>query len=251
MKYDDISYDSHAELLYKLAGKMVTHLRSYLPDEDAVENVLQSYNRQLAELIHTQMQSHYWESPVDRVVHVSKGFITLGENNFTVTTGEKARNFREPVEDKQYIRGLYFTEFNHCLYRSQKFDTDTERRFAILLEDDKEVLKWFKPINGQFRIDYRFNGDDHEYIPDFAVETHSEKYLCETKRASDMKDSEVLAKASAAVEWCKHATAHELANGDKPWSYLLIPHDEITADKTLQGLAAAYNNKDISRHTTL
>ena len=110
----------------------------------------------------------------------------------------------------------------------------------ILLEDDKEVLKWSKPIKGQFRIDYRFNGDDHEYIPDFAVETHSKKYLCETKRASDMEDPEVLAKASAAVEWCKHATAHELANGGKPWSYLLIPHDVITASKTLKGLAALH-----------
>ena len=32
----NISYDDHAELLYKLAGQMVAHLRTYLADEDEV-----------------------------------------------------------------------------------------------------------------------------------------------------------------------------------------------------------------------
>ena len=60
MDFDDISYDDHAGLLYKLAGQVVNHLRSYLPDEDAVTNVLQYHQQQLGELIHSQMQAHYW-----------------------------------------------------------------------------------------------------------------------------------------------------------------------------------------------
>ena len=39
--FDDLSYDDHAELLYKLAGQLVEHLKSYLSDNDAVLNVLQ------------------------------------------------------------------------------------------------------------------------------------------------------------------------------------------------------------------
>jgi type III restriction enzyme len=55
MDYPDISYDSTSELLYKLAGQTVAHLRSYLPDEDAVENVVRGFLVQLVGLIHAQM----------------------------------------------------------------------------------------------------------------------------------------------------------------------------------------------------
>jgi type III restriction enzyme len=59
--FDDISYDHHAELLYDLAEQMVTHLHIYLKDEADVLNVLQYYQRQLAEFIHAQMQANHWE----------------------------------------------------------------------------------------------------------------------------------------------------------------------------------------------
>jgi SOS-response transcriptional repressor LexA len=49
-----------------------------------------------------------------------------------------------------------------------------------------------------------------------------------------------LAKAKAAAEWCRHATEHEGKYGGKPWTYLLIPHDVISDNKTLRGLAATY-----------
>ena len=37
---NDIDYDAHSELLYKLAGQVVRRLQSYLPEELAVRNVL-------------------------------------------------------------------------------------------------------------------------------------------------------------------------------------------------------------------
>ena len=55
-----------------------------------------------------------------------------------------------------------------------------------------------------------------------------------------MEDSVVQAKAKAAAVWCKHASEHELKHGGKPWTYLLIPHDVILDNKTIQGLAATY-----------
>ena len=58
-----------------------------------------------------------------------------------------------------------------------------------------------------------------------------------------MTDKEVQDKARAALEWCKYATTHELKHGGKPWLYLLIPHDIISDNKTLQGLAASYTYK--------
>ena len=47
--FNDVSYDDHAELLYKLAGQVVGHLQSYLSNEDDVRNVLQYHQKSLVE----------------------------------------------------------------------------------------------------------------------------------------------------------------------------------------------------------
>jgi type III restriction enzyme len=184
-----------------------------------------------------EMDANRWERDTAYEAHVSRGFTVPRPNTYSIAAGADVRNFIEPVEDRQYIRGMLFGRFRRCLYPVQRFDSDAERRFAVLLELEREELKWFKPARGDFRI---YDHNDQAYEPDFCVETATNKYLCELKRASEMQDAEVQAKARAAVAWCEHATAHELAHGGKPWSYLLIPHDAISATKTLEGLAASY-----------
>ncbi len=235
--FDDISYDEHARLLYKLAGEMVAHLRSYLANDDEVLNVLLAHNRRLVDTIYAQMQEHYYETATSYEVKVTKGFRTLHSTNVLTAADENVRHFREPVDDKKYIRGMLFGGFARCLYPSQKFDSDSERRFSVLLEDDKDnVLKWFKPGRNVFQIHWRCGVEEGDYEPDFVVETKAAKYLCEPKAKNEMTDPVVIAKADAAAEWCHHAS--EVS--DKPWSYLLIPHDAIDSSKTLAGLAATY-----------
>jgi len=237
--FDDVSYDDHADLLYKLAGQMVGHLRSYLPSEEAVTNVLQYHQHQLVNIIHAQMERHCIEPDETQfVAHVSKGFETLKPGSFTTPLGEKSRFFRNPVEDKLYIRSLLFEGFDKCLYPVQKFDSDTERRLAVVLEDDKSVLKWFKPAKGQLKI-----FEDEPYLPDFVVEAETTKYLIEPKRASEVNDPVVQAKARAAVLWCSQATAHASEFAGKPWEYLLVPHDAVRDSATLKGLSAAYRQQ--------
>jgi len=237
MDYSDVSYDDHAELLFVLAGQVVSHLRSYLATEDEVLNVLQFYQRQLAGLVHTQLAAHREERATEYVAQVSKGFTTLRANNYSVSANEVVRNFRTPVSEAQLIRGMLFGGFRRCLYPKQKFDSDTERRFSMILEDEHDVQKWFKPAPGQFRIFYR---SDRAYEPDFVVETSTAKLICEPKRADQIDTDEVQAKKRAATAWCAHATEHELQNGGKPWKYMLIPHDAITASATLQGVVAQF-----------
>lgn len=239
MDFDDISYDDHADFLYKLAGQVVAHLRSYLKDNDEVSNVLQRYQRELSELVYAQMQAHYWEGQSDYEVRVTKGFKTLRPNTFTAPAGEAARPFRAPVDEKQYIRGMLFGGFAKCLYPVQKFQSDTERRFAVLLEDEPTVLKWFKPAPEQFRIGYRFGRSEQDYEPDFVAETVAEKLMCEVKAANEMEDPVVKAKAAAAVLWCERASEHEKAHGGKPWRYVLMPHDALHGATTLSVVLAA------------
>jgi type III restriction enzyme len=234
--FDDICYDEHADLLYNLAGQLVKHLRSYLSEEDTL-NVLQYHQRRLAETIHAQMQSHRWEKSTGYHVTVSKGFSTLKTNAYTASAADDVRPFRQTVSDPANIKKYLFGGFGKCLYEIQKFDVDSERRFAVILEDDNAVLKWFKPARGQFQIYYH---KDQAYEPDFVVESNSGLFLCEPKRADQMENPEVVAKKTAALEWCKHATEHAKQHGGKSWQYLLIPHDAITGNMTLVGLASRY-----------
>jgi type III restriction enzyme len=236
--FDDISYDDHSDLLYDLAAQLVKHLRSYLSEEDAV-NVLQYHQQRLAALIHSQMQmpEHRWEKATGYKAIVSKGFSALKENAYTASVTDDIRPFRTTLSDLSNIKKYVFGGFSKCLYEIQKFDVDTERRFAVILEDDGDVLKWFKPARNQFQIYYN---KDQAYEPDFVVETKKRLFLCEPKRADQMGNPEVVAKRAAASEWCKHATEHAREHGGKKWSYLLIPHDAITGNMTLEGLASRF-----------
>src|SRR4030067_1976760 len=101
--FNDICYDDHAKLLYKLAGQVMAHLRSYLKNEEEVLNVLQYHQQALVNLVHAQMQNHYEERATSYEAHVSKGFKTLRHNNYSAPVGETDRDFRVPVSDKQDI----------------------------------------------------------------------------------------------------------------------------------------------------
>lgn len=235
--YPDISYDDHAELLYELCNQMVKHLQSYLPDDNAVRNVLQYNQRRLAELIHTQMKNHYYESATSYEVHVSKGFTTFKPVSYTTLLSEGVRPFRQPVEDKSRIRSMVFGGFIKCLYPEQKFDSDSERQFAVICENDPNVDKWFKPLAEHFKIYYN---QSNAYEPDFVVETKTSKFICEIKKEKEIEDSIVQAKARAVMEWCTHASKHELEHGGKEWSYLLIPHSDVQENMTIDGLKSRY-----------
>ena len=103
----------------------------------------------------------------------------------------------------------------------------------MILEDEPSVLKWFKPLKNLLKIYYHQEGI---YQPDFVVETTTDRFLCEPKRASEMTDEVVQMKAKAAALWCQHASTVS----DKPWRYVLLPHDAIRRNATLSSLIARY-----------
>jgi type III restriction enzyme len=105
----------------------------------------------------------------------------------------------------------------------------------VILE--REALKWFKPAKGQFQIYYKWGADNPEYQPDFVAETKDRIFMLEPKAANQMNDGEVLAKRDVAEQWCRHASDHAASHGGKPWTYVLIPHDAIAENMTLDGLA--------------
>lgn len=235
--FDDISYDDHADLLYDLAAQTVNHFKTYLSEEDT-RKVLKCYQRDIARFIHAQMQEHYWEEAAGYDVVVSKGYTELKESAYTQGVSEPALDYHVSPSDKSNMAKYLFNGFSRCLYPVQKFASDAERKLAVIL--DRDTLKWFKPAKGQFQIFYRQGADHLEYQPDFVAETEEMIFMLEPKARNEMDDEIVLAKKEAALKWCANASNHALSNGGKPWRYLLIPHDEIAENMTLDGLAEKF-----------
>jgi type III restriction enzyme len=235
--FDDVSYDDHADLLYDLAGQTVRHFQSYL-SEDNTRKVLRCYQRPIADLIHVQMQNHYYEDAAGYEVIVSKGFTELKPSAYSHSVQEPPADYRVSPQDKSNMARYLFGGFQRCLYPVQKFESDAERRLAVILERD--ALKWFRPARGQFQIFYRDGADHREYQPDFVAEASEAIYMLEPKMRKELEDPVVLAKKQVAVNWCVNASAHALSHDGKPWQYLLIPHDAIAENMTLSGLASQF-----------
>jgi len=237
---NEIDYDAHAGLLYKLAGQVVARVKSYLANDAEVENVLLRHGRHLADFIFAQMMNHYRETPLgedDYEVTVTRGFMLLQAQPMNVPAGQRVRDFKQAVAPLSDTRKHVFGGFSKCCYTLQKFDTDPERRLAVVIEAEPSTEKWIKPGRNQFRIDYR-SGEAYE--PDFVVETKTNMLICEVKAQNELDDATVKAKAAAATKWCKTATEHAPGGGTRPWVYLLIPDDQIRANSTLDGLVAKY-----------
>jgi type III restriction enzyme len=234
--FDDVSYDEQADLLYDLASQTVRHFLSYL-SEDETRKVLQFNQHALSAQIHAQMQAHYWEKAEGYEVKVSHGFTPLRRSAYTADAADTVNDYRIEPADKTRISRMLFGGFANCLYRLQKFQSDTERRFAVILERD--AIRWFKPAKDQFQIFYRVGSTPQQYVPDFVAETETELLMIETKARNEMTTLEVTAKRQAAEEWCVHASTHAATYGGKPWRYALVPHDVIAENMSLTALVAA------------
>jgi type III restriction enzyme len=237
VEFNDVAYDAHSDLLYDLAKQTVKHFRSHLSAEET-EKVVRCYQRDIARFIHAQMQEHYWEDAVGYEVKVTKGFTDLKPNAFSHVMNEPLADYRVSPADKSNMAKYLFGGFKRCLYPVQKFDSEAERRLAVILERDS--THWFKPAKGQFPINYRVGAEHPEYQPDFVAEADGEIYMLEPKAADELKDPVVLAKKEAAVKWCRNASDHAEKHGGKSWRYALIPHSAIADNMTLKGLVQEY-----------
>lgn len=236
--FDDVGDDEHADLLYDLAEQVTRHFLSYL-SEDEARKVLRLHRKEIANFVHVQMRKHFsQDTQVAYDVVITRGFTELRDSAYTALADEPPLDFRISPSDKSNMSRYLFGGFSRCLYPTQKFQSDAERKLAVVLE--RESLKWFKPARGQFQLFYRSGIDDLEYQPDFVAETQTRIFMLEPKASNQMAESDVLAKQGVAIEWCRRATDHAASYEGKPWTYVLIAHDAIAENMTLEGLARQY-----------
>lgn len=238
ISFADVSYDDQADLLYDLAGQVVRHLRSYLSEEDT-RRVLRYHQRDIARFVHAQMQPHFREEASGGYeVQISRGITPLKRSDYTASVSGGVKDYRFSPDDRANISRYLFGGFAKCLYDVTKFQSDPERLMAQILERDAD--KWMRPAIGQFQIYYRWGGASPEYQPDFVAETANAVYMIEVKARNALDEPEVTAKKEVAVTWCQRATEFLTAHGGKPWKYVLVPHDEVLLNFSLETLAQRF-----------
>ena len=237
--FNDIDYDANQELIGGLCDSCIRHLVGKLPADEML-NCMRNNRRSLAESVRRQILEHAeYDSSEDQIV-VSSGPLQLKANTLTMGADERPRPFDVPLADgeKSQIRNMVFNGFAKCIFSLQKFDSDPEREFTVMLEREADVQKWFKPTLSNLRLWYGPN----EYTPDFVVETTAEKLLCEVKATDKVDDAIVQAKKNAALKWCHYA--NECSPGSKSWRYLLVPDNAINGSLTLEQAIESYGKGD-------
>ena len=248
--FNDVDYLTLSDLLYDLAGQVVTHLRERLGVSEAtIEEIddegqtiqktmlhrkVQDNQKEIGRYVYEQMRQHRKESAAEYETQISSGFVKLKANAFTTPTDASVLNPMQPPPNRDRIGQLIYGHFKRCLYPVTKFQSDQERLLAAILERSSQ--KWFKPVLGQFSMQYRLELDPREYQPDFVAELEDVIVMLEVKSAEKMTDPVVLEKKRVAELWCQYASEHALKHGGKPWRYHLIAHDLIASNMSLERL---------------
>lgn len=236
----EIWYDEHKDLLYKLANQAVLHFQSYLASDREVVNVILNFKMPITEQIYQQMMAHHeiihegFEKPIMSVKPCSE----IKDPSIAKNVGDRIYDFKENIEPVSQIRNKVFGGFVKAYHKLYKFDSKTEKDFAAILEQDDDCIKWLKPALSQFNIYY--GRPSRSYNPDFIVETPTYIAMVETKKKDDVESEQVQSKAKAALNYCINASEYnQLINGKK-WKYILVPHDVVKMNMSLHFLVSQY-----------
>jgi type III restriction enzyme len=239
LNYSDIDYDENSELLYKLAAEAYEALKANLTEVNKINNVVFQFKRAIAEKIYKQMKQNYTVSQPDYIAPNVLPFTKIESWNFSALINSGTRDYREIIKPISLIPKFVYRGFEKACHFEYKFDSKTEQDLAYILENDKNVLKWLRPAPNQFRI--YWDNNSKKYEPDFVVETIDHIFLLETKMSSQLEDKDVLAKRQAADKYCGYATEYARRHGNKPWKYVIIPHDHVTRTVGFNFLTAQFS----------
>jgi len=222
--HDNVDYSTCSGLIYSLVGDAKKHFLSYLSPEET-EKVMRDRQRSLAEIIYIQMNQHFYK---EETSYRATGMRPFGR--IEASFGGKFRSddlydLRADMPASQ-VKTKVFKGLKKACHTLYKFDSNTERVFAIVLENDNAVLKWLRPSPKQFNI-YYGPGGASKYEPDFIVEADDAIYMVETKASNEINSDNVKEKAIAAQEYCRAVSEWNADNGGKPWEYALLSHDEV------------------------
>lgn len=223
-----ILLDSISELSYDDADFIIDVVEQYLaqiPGDEEEKKIVRRYAGLIVNDIKKQIYAHMDRKTQD--VHiVQKDLIVFRKFVKNVKKDGQVR-YDKPFTDKSDIKKYLFTGYKKSYYPANAFDSDTERQFSIILEEDPDVIRWIKPPLNQLGLFWKAG---QQYNPDFLVETTTGKYMVEVKALNEVNNEEVVSKAREGIRWCSFATTADPDH--KTWEYRLISDDNIHPGNT-------------------
>ena len=221
--------DSISELSYDDADFVIDVVEQYLAqipgDEEAKRRIVRRYASLIVADIRKQIYEHMDRKTQD--VHIVQKDLILFRRFVKNVKDEGKIKFDKPFSDKSNIKKYLFTGYKKSYYPANAFDSNTERLFSIILEEDPDVIRWIKPPLNQLGLFWKAG---QQYNPDFLVETAAGKFMVEVKAANEMHQEEVVSKAREGIKWCRFATTADPDH--KKWEYKLISDDNIHPGNT-------------------
>lgn len=221
----EISVDEDADYILNI-------VQQYLALIDGSEADKNKIVRRYAKLIIDDIVKQIHEN-MDRQTYythvVQKDLIVFRKAVRNVRADGGEVNFRKTIANKSEIKKYVFTGYKKSYYNINAFDSDTERIVSVILEDDKDVIRWIKPPLNQLGLFWQAG---QQYNPDFLVETPTTKYMIEVKAKNEVNNPDVVGKAKEGIKWCKYASIVDFDK--KPWEYKLITDEVISVGNTLK-----------------
>ena len=234
--------DTISELSYDDADFIIDVVEQYLNliqgDEENKRRIVRRYASLIVADIRKQIYQH-----MDRKTHdihiIQKDLILFRKFIKNVKEDGKVK-YDKPFSDKSNIRKYLFTGYKKSYYQANAFDSDTERLFSIILEEDPDVIRWIKPPLNQLGLFWKAG---QQYNPDFLVETTARKFMVEVKALNEVTSEEVISKAREGIKWCRFASTADPDH--KSWEYKLISDDNIHLGNTCKyTLSTAHTVKE-------
>lgn len=197
-------------------------------DFDTRKKVVRRYATAIVEDLRKQIYAAK-EEHTEFLYNVQKDLIVFGSGVKNIRKNNGVLHYTKEISDKRNIRQYVFEGYKKSYYSQNAFDSDDERRFSVILEEDDAVLRFIKPPLNQLGLFYKAG---KQYNPDFIVETNDAKYMIEIKAANRTDDADVLDKAKSAIQWCSCAT--DVDTDHKPWHFKLVPGQEIIIGNTFK-----------------
>lgn len=217
----ELSYDD-ADFIIDVADQYLAQIEG---DEEDKRKIVRRYATLIVSDIRAQIFEHV-ERKTQDIHTVQKDLILFRRFVKNIRKDGRVR-FDRPFTDKANIRKYLFTGYKKGYYTENGFDSDTERLFSIVLEEDPEVIRWIKPPLNQLGLFWQAG---QQYNPDFLVETATHKYMVEVKAANEVTAQDVVAKAREGIRWCRFASTADPDH--KPWVYRLITDENIHPGNT-------------------
>ena len=221
--------DAISELSYDDADFVIDVVEQYLAqipgDEENKRRIVRRYATLIVTDIRKQIYEHMDRKTQD--IHIiQKDLILFRRFVKNVKEDGKVR-FDKPFTDKSNIKKYLFTGYKKSYYPANAFDSDTERQFSIILEEDPDVIRWIKPPLNQLGLFWKAG---QQYNPDFLVETTAGKFMVEVKALNEVTSDEVVSKAREGIKWCRFASTADPDH--KKWEYKLVSDDNIHPGNT-------------------